>query len=1055
MALSDLNGDGNLDLVSIINLGGSSALTLALGNGDGTFQPSSSSVFNSAGLQPTSVAIHDLNGDGFLDVVAIYKFTGVVAIYDGNGDGTFQSADVLTIEPSPSSIGFGDIFRDGSPEIFITHETTNSLTILSYNGVDYDVNTTVNTGTAPSGVVVGDFTGYGSRGIATSDKGSNTVSVIYAGDGFSPPDIYQVGDSPSSITAADLNGDGVEDLITANKGSNNVSILIGGFYGTFQPQVTYATGLAPVSVQVTDVNGDGNYDLVVATSDGNAVSVLRGNGDGTFQPSQDVPTGIGPAVVTVGDINGDGRPDLLTADQLGTGVTLLLNATRGDFVGQVYNRLSNGPAFTSPNSVDVPENTPATTNILQVAASNPDDASQTFTYGMTGTDAEQFTIDPATGIIRFNTTPDYELPLDQDQDNVYHVQISANDGLGTTITQNLTITVLPLNDNQPVFSSSNFAFVSENTPAQDVILTAFATDADIPSQTIAYSLSGTDAAKFSIDPNTGAIRFLASPDFEVPGDQDGDNIYDIIVTANDGNGGQQSQIVTISVFPLNDNYPVITSPNSVEVDENTPETDVILTAHATDADLPAQSLGYDLSGTDAELFTIDSQTGEIRFLVSPDYENPLDQNGDNVYEVVLSVGDFQEGTEVQTQTILIKVLPLNDNAPLYESPSYVSVDENTPATTVVQSISAYDIDQPAQTLTYSLSGDDAAWFSISNTGEIRFLNSPNVEAPLDLDGNNVYEITISVTDSGSPSLTTTRTLSIEVLDVGESPIADDGTLDVTENTQTTGQLSGSDQDAESTLTFIILTQPEHGSVELTNPATGAYIYTPDTDYSGPDSFTFQVSDGSLDSNIATVAITVNALNSPPVISETTLSVPENSPNGTVVGTVIAVDPDVVSGPGSDVLTFSITAGNTNDAFSIDPSNGEIRVSNSAALDFETLQQFTLRIRVTDLGGHTVFGSITVNVTNVNEPLIITLPTETPIYRKNGPPAPIDTEATVYDADFTPIEFRGGLLQVTVTNSGASDPNDRISIMVQGTGAGKISLVSNYIVYDSPLNIIGT
>jgi hypothetical protein len=298
-------------------------------------------------------------------------------------------------------------------------------------------------------------------------------------------------------------------------------------------------------------------------------------------------------------------------------------------------------------------------------------------------------------------------------------------------------------------------------------------------------------------------------------------------------------------------------------------------------------------------------------------------------------------------------------------------------------------------------------------------------------------------------------LSIEVLDVSESPVADNGTLEVTENTQTTGQLSGSDQDAESTLTFIILTQPEHGSVELTNPATGAYIYTPDTDYSGPDSFTFQVSDGSLDSNIATVAITVKALNSPPVIDETTFSVPENSPNGTVVGTVIAVDPDVVSGPGSDVLTFSITAGNTNDAFSIDPSNGEIRVSNSAALDYETLQQFTLRIRVTDLGGHTVFGSITVNVTNVNEPLIITLPTATPIYRKNGPPAPIDTEATVYDADFTPIEFRGGLLQVSVTNSGLPDPNDRISIMVQGTGAGKISLVSNYIVYDSPLNIIGT
>ena len=61
---------------------------------------------------------------------------------------------------------------------------------------------------------------------------------------------------------------------------------------------------------------------------------------------------------------------------------------------------------------------------------------------------------------------------------------------------------------------------------------AVATDAD--GDDLSYSLSGTDAALFTIDPATGAVRFIASPDFENPGDAGGDNVYDITVTASDG-----------------------------------------------------------------------------------------------------------------------------------------------------------------------------------------------------------------------------------------------------------------------------------------------------------------------------------------------------------------------------------------------------------------------------------------------------------------------------------------------------------------------------------------
>ena len=86
-----------------------------------------------------------------------------------------------------------------------------------------------------------------------------------------------------------------------------------------------------------------------------------------------------------------------------------------------------------------------------------------------------------------------------------------------------------MNGNPPVFTSDAAASVAEN---QTAAYTAQATDAD--GDTLSYSLSGTDAALFTIDPATGEVSFIEAPDFENPGDADRDNVYDIVVTASDG-----------------------------------------------------------------------------------------------------------------------------------------------------------------------------------------------------------------------------------------------------------------------------------------------------------------------------------------------------------------------------------------------------------------------------------------------------------------------------------------------------------------------------------------
>ena len=97
-------------------------------------------------------------------------------------------------------------------------------------------------------------------------------------------------------------------------------------------------------------------------------------------------------------------------------------------------------------------------------------------------------------------------------------------------------------------------------------------------------------------------------------DFDGDNIYEVEVTADDGNGGTTAQLISVTVTPANDNNPVFTSPNTANVAENTTP---VMTVTTTDADLPAQTIGYSISGgADGALFTIDG-SGNLGFLAAP------------------------------------------------------------------------------------------------------------------------------------------------------------------------------------------------------------------------------------------------------------------------------------------------------------------------------------------------------------------------------------------------------------------------------------------------------
>src|SRR5205085_2524537 len=122
-----------------------------------------------------------------------------------------------------------------------------------------------------------------------------------------------------------------------------------------------------------------------------------------------------------------------------------------------------------------------------------------------------------------------------------------------------------------------------------------------------------------------------------------------------------------------------------------------------------------------------------------------------------------------------------------------------------------------------------------------------------------------------------------------------GSLTTNEDTAAAGTLAASDVEGDA-LVYSLVTNGSKGTAAITNAATGAFTYTPNLNANGADSFTFKVNDGTLNSNSATVSVTITPVNDAPVASNSSLAVNEDT---AATGTLSATDVD------GDALTYSI------------------------------------------------------------------------------------------------------------------------------------------------------
>jgi len=286
-----LRSNAVLDMLVVESGGtGRGALGIYAGNGDGTFRKSATYRL---GIESIGIAVGDFNGDGRDDVAVVNKGSGGKAgslmVFFGGGDGTLGKPTIYKLSGTPLSVAVGDLNGDGYPDLAVAKYDGQSVTILLNDGsgkfsgpVDYP---TVGPSVA-SAVAIADLNRDGVPDLVVACPGGGIPGVnVFLGNGdgtFGVASLYTAYYPPygaSAVAVADFNLDGKPDIVSVIDGDNSWStptLLYGNGDGTFRSGIELHTGNSGgASVVAADFDNNGAPDIATALEWKGKVAVLR------------------------------------------------------------------------------------------------------------------------------------------------------------------------------------------------------------------------------------------------------------------------------------------------------------------------------------------------------------------------------------------------------------------------------------------------------------------------------------------------------------------------------------------------------------------------------------------------------------------------------------------------------------------------------------------------------------------------------------------------------------------------------------------------------------
>ncbi len=582
-----------------------------------------------------------------------------------------------------------------------------------------------------------------------------------------------------------------------------------------------------------------------------------------------------------------------------------------------------------------------------------DPEGESILWALAGDDRGDFNISSG-GALSFKTAPSHSSPADQDMDNVYKVTIRAKDATGTEAkAADLSVEVT-------VQSASIFRFTggraTYNYPENRTAAVATYTAADPSSQTISYSLEGTDAGDFSIDSSSGEVTFASTPNYESPADSDTDNEYEFTVKATAGTDAI-TKAVTVTVANVDEPI-TVTGPATV----SKPGGGARKVAGYTGSD-PEGQVFWSVTGTDATAFVIDATSepfvGELKFKATPDFDNPADADADNVYEVTVVARDqlsFARNTDSLAVSVTVTADQTANVSPVISGGGAThNYAEN--GTAAVATYTATDAD--GDTITWSLEGTDAADFSISTSGVLTFASAPDFETPADSGTDNIYNVTVKASD-GTDSDTIAVTVTVTAVD--EPPAFTAGAISTTyaEN-GTTAVSTYTATDPEGTAVTYSLEGADSGAFSISTSGALTFDSAPDYETKASYAVTVKATAGSK-SATRNVTITISNVNEAPSISGggATHSHAENDTS--TISTYSATDPDA-----GTTITWTVEG----------TDGGDFAISNSGVLTFDSTPDredpdddntdnvYEITVKASD-GTLSDTLDVEITVTNVNE-----------------------------------------------------------------------------------------